>query len=143
MMRLFSLSLLLLTTPFFLGMYVFTPMEEKPDLTRFTDYVKNRRDYGKKTVPLPKETFVKLLNAGEWKDVSPKDVFKNPEYPYEKDKGLDDGCFTLDKGELYLWSIPRQGIIEIHNSKYETAYLFYPKEMIQLIPKEKLEEKKD
>lgn len=117
----------------FWGMFVFTPMPEKPDFTKVADYVQGRYDHGH-AFPrqISKEKFIEALVQGTFDSSDPQVAYKNKDYPYDSTMARYFGVVTLSDGTLFTWKIPRQGIIEIADSQYRTGYLFYPKELLDL-----------
>jgi uncharacterized protein YxeA len=112
--------------------FLFTQMPESPNFDNFHDYIQSRKDYGKIPNRINKDDFLNALKKATFEKVGPDEVYKNPKYPYDKSMPMYSGVFSLNDGTLFLWSIPRRGVIEITNSEYETGYLFYEKDLLDL-----------
>ena len=114
-----------------LGAFPYLPMPEKPDFKNTADYYQEFYDVGH-IFPskLPKSNFVEALIKGRFDSSSL--AYQNPSFPYDEALARYNGVITLSDGTLYLWSIPRKGIIEIKDSKNRTGYIYYPQEFLDL-----------
>ena len=117
-----------------MGMLAVTPMPGKPDFSQAADFVQERYDYGQAFPKsfLKKDDLVEALIKGEFYNGPSSKIYKNEDYPYDTNMPQFNGVITLKDGTLFMWDIPRKGIIEIIDSNYRTGYIFYPKEMLDL-----------
>ncbi len=126
---------LLLGIPFFTGAFLYKALPDKPKFSQFAEFYQERYDViynNARTLAIPKEDFVAALKAGDFKSSDPGLAYKNIAYPYDPDLPRYNGAFSLNDGTLFIWKIPREGIIEIQDSQYRTGFIFYPKEMLKL-----------
>jgi len=127
------LAILLLFPALVLGAFPYLPMPAKPDFQNTADYYQEFYDAGS-IFPskLPKDKIVEALIQGKFVSSSPAVAYQNPSFPYDKALARYNGVITLSDGTLYVWKIPRKGIIEIQDSKNQTGFIFYPQELLDL-----------
>lgn len=127
------LAITLLLPALALGAFAYRSMPVKPDFQNVADYYQEFYDAGSIfPAALPKEKFVAALIAGKFESSSPTVAYQNKEFPYDETLARYNGVITLKDGTLYIWKIPRKGIIEITDSKDQTGYIFYPQELLDL-----------
>jgi hypothetical protein len=119
-----------------IGAFAYRPMPTKPDFHEMADYYQEFYDTGS-IFPsrLPKEKFAEALIAGKFESSTPDVAYRNKGFPYDEALARYNGVVTLKDGTLYIWKIPRKGIIEIQDSKNQTGFIFYPQELLDLSPR--------
>jgi len=107
----------------------FARIEKCPDFNTASQFIHNQNDYGRPTILINSDTFFAAVKDGDFLNTTPDDIYKSEKYPYDINLGSYQGAFSLKNGELYLWSMPRRGVIEIRNNRGQIAWIILKKDI--------------